>query len=185
MTGLLWSVSRCSKCCAQGLVTPSHQTLLPGPPPRRQVLQVKRLGLVEAPRVLAWCHSWARLAGWTKHRVGVWGELLPRVREPRGGYRSAGSRQIQAVLLGQEVLLEDLAARGWLSPVAWLAGLAMVWIRSAPAQVSAPSPCSPTRCPPFLSTRLAGPLPQGPPCCPCALHAHSCPGAIGILAGTG
>lgn len=74
------------------------------------ILQAKRLGLEEAPWVLAWYHCWS---GWqdgrsTFGRTGVWDELLRRVREPRRGWRSAGSRQLQAVLLGQEILLRDL-----------------------------------------------------------------------------
>lgn len=51
-------------------------------------------------------------------RTGVWGELLPRVREAQGGH------QTQAVLLAQEILREDAAGRGLLGPVACRAGLA-------------------------------------------------------------
>lgn len=57
-------------------------------------------------------------------RTGVWGELLPRVREARGGH------QTQAVLLVQEILREDAAGRGLLGPVACRAGLALVWVHS-------------------------------------------------------
>lgn len=45
-------------------------------------------------------------------RTGVWGELLPRVREPQGGRRSTGGHQMPAVLLGR-----DSAGRGLLGPV--------------------------------------------------------------------
>lgn len=57
-------------------------------------------------------------------RTGVWGELLPRVREAQGGH------QTQAVLLAQEILREDAAGRGLLGPVACRAGLALVWVHS-------------------------------------------------------
>lgn len=63
-------------------------------------------------------------------RTGVWGELLPRVREAQGGQRSTGGHQTQAVLLAQEILREDAAGRGLLGPVACRAGLALVWVHS-------------------------------------------------------
>lgn len=93
------------------------------------ILQVKRLGLEEAPWILAWSHCWS---SWQDgpSRTGVWGEL-PRVREPRGGWRSTGGHQTRAVLLRQEILLGDLVAQGSLGSVAPCAGLAIVGIYSA------------------------------------------------------
>lgn len=96
-------------------VSPNRPTLLPTPKAGATgflILQAKRLGLEEAPWVLAWYPCWS---GWQDGpskfgRTGVWDELLRRVREARRGWRSAGSRQLQAVLLGQEILLRDLQA---------------------------------------------------------------------------
>lgn len=102
-------------------VSPNRPTLLPTPKAGAVgflILQAKRLRLEEAPWVLAWYHCWS---GWQDGpskfgRTGVWDELLLRVREPRRGWRSAGSRQIQAVLLGQEILLRDLQGGACLAP---------------------------------------------------------------------
>lgn len=111
-------------------------------------------------------------------RTGVWGELLPRVREAQGGQRSTGGHQTQAVLLAQEILREDAAGRGLLGPVACRAGLALVWVHSGRRW--------PGVCVPISFSDLAPALPsaaRGSPCFPSPLRVRSFSRARGMLPG--